>query len=134
MSLNTSQNFQTDTNYDAYRNEAYGSSDMLPEKINNLAPRKPFVLSPEVKHLTLQLSIEAQFREALKPHVHDINILKPKKYAELSQSTYEALIKEAEQEPVAEAREALEDLIALLKENMILSSLLNQNMKRVQKA
>lgn len=133
MSLNTSHNFKPDNN-DGYRNEAHGRADMLPDTSKKSASRQPLVISREAKHLTLQLSIETQLREALTPHVHDINILKPKRYRELSKSTYEALVKEAEAENAAEAREALVDLIALLKENLLLSSLLNQNIKRVQKA
>lgn len=102
---------------------------------NSLEPLSDddLLLSPLVKPLTLRKSLDTRLKEAFKPVINSMNILKPVKFQKLSMETYNALnelLKSTENEDV---KEALTALIALLKENIVLNTFVEQSLKRVQK-
>lgn len=136
MSENTTRFFRLDDAFDAPQRHHNGGSVFLPDRLDPFVADADddFVISPLAGSLAGQPSIDARLREELKPVIHDINILRPENYHELSAETCDALVKQSQNEKSEEAKEALAALIELLKENIELESFLDQSMNRVHKA
>jgi hypothetical protein len=134
MSENTTRFFRLDDAFDAHRRHHDGGSVLLPDRLVPNVADDDFVISPLAGSMAGQPSIDARLREELKPVIHDINILRPENYHTLSAATCDALIKQSQNEQSDEVKEALAELIGLLKENIELEMFLDQTMNRIHKA
>ena len=134
MSENTTRLFHLDTEYDPHQNEDFASPVLLPNNTESFLSEDELLISPLAKPLTMRPSIDARLREGLKPVINDMSILKPENFHALSKATHATIANKALHEKAGEAREALEALGMLLKENIELMTFLNQCLNRVHKA
>lgn len=123
-----------DTNINPVGSESATSALILPEEAEPLVYDEKTLLSPLIGTVIKRPSIDQRLKEALKPVIHDAGVLKPERYYSLSKDAHEALCRQLRTERSEETMEVLSDLIDLLKENMDLTSLFNQNMNNVCKA
>lgn len=86
------------------------------------------------KSVVQKPTIDSRLRDALKPVVSDVNILKPEQFKNLCKDTHGALLDRLNSNgDTDEIRTALAELIHLLEENMTLQATLEENMNRVKK-
>ena len=83
------------------------------------------ILSPMFNRFSLRPSIETRMREAFKPTISDRSLLQPDKFSDVIEDTRATLVKHAGSKKKRKDVSALGQLIALLKENSKLLSLLN---------
>lgn len=134
MKENSTRVFRLDSDPASVQGGHQGESVLLPDTSDTIALDEDVVISPLAKVLTQHRSIDTRLKEVLKPRIRDINLLKPDKFYALSRLTLDALIKEIQHEKNDGAKEALNALVALLKENMELLTLLGQCLNQVHKA
>ena len=98
-----------------------------------LSAEDDLLLSPLVKPLSLRKSLDTKLKEAFKPVINSMNILKPAKFQKLSLETHNAVAELLNKTENEDVKEALTGLVALLKENMTLNTFVEKSIKRVQK-
>jgi hypothetical protein len=102
---------------------------MKPVKLDRNYP-----ILPLDKSIVQKPTIDARLREALKPVVSDISVLRPDQFKHLCKDTHIALTNRLNtNEDTEETRSALSDLIRLLEENMALQSTFEEYVNRVKK-
>lgn len=124
-----------DHDINQYQSEFSAGPVFLPSKTDSAVGDGKIFLSPlAIPHTLRQPCIDAKLREALKPVIRDISIIKPKKYDALLKETQAALLEQIRKESADETKEALSDLVALLEENSELNAFLDQFRNLVHKA
>jgi hypothetical protein len=134
MSENLTRLFSFDAGIYNWQEIVESKQAALPMLEKPLNGNHDYVISPQALSLTSIQSLDHQIREAIKPVISDIEILKPKPFKALSEETQLALAKKLEQAKKPETKESLSNLISLLKDNSDLVTLFQSYTNWLQKA
>jgi hypothetical protein len=120
-------------NYDLQKSEETQHIN-LPNLDPSLLDSDDHFISPLSQSFVSVKSIDQRIKEAIKPVMEDIDILKPYKFNKLLKDTHSLLVKEIAQIESREIKKALISLIELLKKNADLVNLFQKYTNWLQKA
>ena len=134
MSENITRLFSFDTGIHNWHQTQESKRAAFPKMEKSLIGKEEYLISPIIRKLPVAASLDHRIRESIKPAIADIEVLRPKRFKALLNETHSALAKEVEETKAPEAKEAIDSLISLLKENVDLVNLFQNYTNWLQKA